>query len=152
MEPLEPMRPVSVHAPIQTSTPRWKSAAAMLGTMCVFAYALLSTRTGAGPVVMGVAVGVVGIVLYAMSISRTLRENSGKRIPMWGAPPVSPREMDLLAGVGMPLFAAGTLTALRASGMNWSYLFLGLCVMVSVLALILPALIHNSRVKRAPAA
>ena len=57
----------------------------MLGTMCVFAYALLSTRTGAGPVVMGVAVGVVGIVLYAMSISRTLERNSGKRIPM-GAP------------------------------------------------------------------
>lgn len=143
------MRPVSVQAPMQTSTPRWKSAAVMLGTMCAFAYALLSTGTGVGPVVMGVAVSVVGIVLYAMSISRTLRENAGKRIPMWGAPPVSPREMDLLAGVGMPLFAAGTLTALRASGMNWSYLFLGLCVMVSVLSLVLPALIHNSRVKRA---
>ncbi|WP_415394837.1 hypothetical protein ACMTN4_27160 [Rhodococcus globerulus] len=152
MEPLEPMRPVSVQAPMRTSTPRWKSAAVMLGTMCAFAYALLSTGTGAGPVVMGVAVSVVGVVLYAMSISRTLRENAGKRIPMWGAPPVSPREMDLLAGVGMPLFAAGTLTALRASGMNWSYLFLGLCAMVSVLALILPALIHNSRVKRALAA
>ena len=43
----------------------------------------------------------------------------------------------------MPLFAAGTLTALRASGMNWSFPFLGLCVMVSVLSFIFPALIDN---------
>lgn len=76
------MRPVSVQAPIQTSTPRWKSAAAMLGTMCVFAYALLSTRTGPGSVAAGVAVGIVGVGLYAMSVVRTLRENSGKRIPL----------------------------------------------------------------------
>ena len=146
------MRPVSVQAPIQTSTPRWKSTAVLLGTMCVFAYALLSTRTGPGPVAAGVAVGIVGVGLYAMSVVRTLRENSGKRIPMWGAPPVSPSEMDLLAGVGMPLLTAGVLTAIRASGLTWPYLFFGLFATVIVLALILPVLIHNSRVKRSPAA
>ncbi|MFE4499422.1 hypothetical protein ACFRFQ_06135 [Rhodococcus sp. NPDC056743] len=148
MDPLEPMRPVSIQAPAKTSTPMWKSAAVMLGTMCVFAYALLSTRTGTGPVAAGVAVGIVGVGLYAMSVVRTLRENSGKRIPLWGDAPVSPREMDLLAGAGMPLLAAGVLTAIRASGLTWPYLFFGLFATVMVLALILPVLIHNSRVKR----
>ncbi|WP_336880883.1 hypothetical protein [Rhodococcus globerulus] len=65
---------------------------------------------------------------------------------------MSPREMDLFAGVGMPLLTAGVLTAIRASGLTWPYLFFGLFATVMVLALILPVLIHNSRVKRSPAA
>jgi hypothetical protein len=36
--------------------------------------------------------------------------------------------------------------------LTWPYLFFGLFATVIVLALILPVLIHNSRVKRSPAA
>ncbi len=96
MEPLEPMRPVGVTEDTHTSTPIWKSAPVTLGTVGVFAYALMSTRTGVVEVALGAVIAIAGVALYFISVMRTIRENSDSRVPLLGTPPVSPRDVDLL--------------------------------------------------------
>ncbi|MFD9679407.1 hypothetical protein ACFWAD_05995 [Rhodococcus sp. NPDC059969] len=148
MEPLEPMRPVSVPADTHTSTPIWTTAPLAMGATCFVAYAMLSTRSGAGSIAIGVAMAVVGVALYFASVGRTLRENSGRRVPVLGTPPVSPRDVDLLAGAGTPLIMGGSLLAIRAAGWTWAYLYLGLLAVTMVAAYVLPVVVHNRRLRK----
>ncbi|MFE5641947.1 hypothetical protein [Rhodococcus sp. NPDC056516] len=148
MEPLEPMRSVSVPADTHTSTPIWKSAPVTLGTMGVFAYALMSTRTGVVEVALGAMIAIAGAALYFISVMRTIRENSGRRVPVLGTPPVSPRDVDLLAGAGMPLIMGGSLLAIRAAEWTRPYLYLGLLAVIMVAAYVLPVVMHNRRLRK----
>ncbi|YCN57718.1 hypothetical protein AB9M10_10160 [Rhodococcus erythropolis] len=143
MEPLEPMRSVSVPADTYASTPIWKSAPVTLATVGVFAYALMSTRTGVVEVALGAVIAIAGAALYCMSVMRTIRENSGSRVPLLGTPPVSPRDVDLLAAAGMPLIMGGSLLAIRAAGWTWPYLYLGLLAVIMVAVYVLPVVVHN---------
>ncbi|MBP2525402.1 MULTISPECIES: hypothetical protein [unclassified Rhodococcus (in: high G+C Gram-positive bacteria)] len=147
MEPLEPMRPVSVPADTHKS-PIWKSAPVTLGTVGVFAYALMSARTGVVEVALGAAIAIAGAALYCMSVMRTIRENSCSRVPLLGTPPVSPRDVDLLAGAGMPLIMGGSLLAIRAAGWTWPYLYLGLLAVIMVATYVLPVVVHNRRLRK----
>lgn len=148
MEPLEPMRPVGVTEDAHTSTPIWKSAPVTLGTVGVFAYALMSTRTGVVEVALGAVIAIAGVALYFISVMRTIRENSDSRVPLLGTPPVSPRDVDLLAGAGMPLIMGGSLLAIRAAGWTWPYLYLGLLAVIMVAAYVLPVVLHNRRLRK----
>ncbi|NHP16483.1 hypothetical protein G8767_23275 [Rhodococcus sp. IC4_135] len=148
MEPLEPMRPVGVTEDTHTSTPIWKSAPVTLGTVGVFAYALMSTRTGVVEVALGGVIAIAGAALYFISVMRTIRENSDSRVPLLGTPPVSPRDVDLLAGAGMPLIMGGSLLAIRAAGWTWPYLYLGLLAVIMVAAYVLPVVLHNRRLRK----
>ena len=159
MEPLEPMRPVSVPTDTHKSTPIWKSAPVTLGTVGVFAYALMSARTGVVEVALGAALAIADALgaggraparaaLYCMSVMRTIRENSCSRVPLLGTPPVSPRDVDLLAGAGMPLIMGGSLLAIRAAGWTWPYLYLGLLAVIMVATYVLPVVVHNRRLRK----
>jgi len=92
MEPLEPMRPVSVAVDTRIKTPLWKMVVLYPAVTSVFMFAALTTRTGIGLVVLGLAIFVVGATTYAMSERRMLRENSGVRVPYFAGPPVYSRQ------------------------------------------------------------
>ncbi|MGW6656328.1 hypothetical protein [Rhodococcus sp. NPDC055024] len=149
MEPLEPMRSVSVAVDTRTKTPLWKMVVLYPAVMSVFMFAALTTRTGVGLAVLGLAIFAVGASTYAMSERRMLRENAGIRLPYFGGPPVAPRHLDLLAAAGMPLLTSGAVLTVRASEAGRPWVFISLFAIAMVLAITVPMVVHNVRVKRA---
>ena len=141
------MRPISVAVDTRTKTPLWKMVVLYPAVTSVFMFAALTTRTGIGLVVLGLAIFVVGASTYAMSERRMLRENSGVRVPYFAGPPVAPRHVDLLAA-GMPLLTSGAVLTVRASETERPWVFISVLVIAMVLAITVPMVVHNARVKR----
>ena len=152
MQPLEPMRSVSVAVDTRIKTPLWKIAVLYPTVTSVFMFAALTTRTGIGLVVLGLVIFAVGASTYAMSERRTLRENAGVRVPYFAGPPVAPRRLDLLAAAGMPLLTSGAVLTVRASEAARPWVFIALFAVAMVLAITVPMVVHNVRAKRAESA
>ncbi|MDI9904521.1 hypothetical protein [Rhodococcus sp. IEGM 1406] len=152
MEPLEPMRPVSVAVDTRTKTPLWKMAVLYPAVTSVFMFAALTTRTGIGLVVLGLVIFAVGASTYAMSERRMLRENSGVRVPYFAGPPVAPRHVDILAAAGMPLLTSGAVLTVRASDTERPWVFISVFVIAMALAITVPMVVHNVRAKRTESA
>ena len=130
----------------------WKTIAASIFIVAATIVTVLSNWTGTAPIVLGSLTGIVGGTLLIMSVSRTLRENAGQRIPHSGHPPVRPRRGDLLAGIGLTLVGLGPWAAFRASdASSGTLLFLALAVFL-LLVSIVPNIVHNARVRRTASA
>lgn len=132
------------------NTSWWRVLAAgtaLVLIMAAWTYAVAGNPDAALAWALGSVLFVIGVGLLTTSTARVLRENAGHRVPFWGAPPVRPRRLDLLAGLGGPLAAGGAIFIAMALDRGlWPVLPL---MAVVALLVILLQLAHNRRLPAA---
>lgn len=146
MEPLQPMRPVSVQHDERDSPPRWKVWGVHLALASFVLTVVFVDERQSWSVAAGVCASVIGSALVVASTRRTIRENAGRRIPWLGRPPVEPRRMDLLLTYGMPMAAFGVALVARNGYFHWPVAVAVVCIGVVGLPAAAQAW-HNYRVR-----
>ena len=146
MPEIPPMRPVrdSDSAPT-SSTPSWRLAAWMFAIVAA-SIAMTVVPTSRMTVIVGALVTAAGAGFAAAGTRRTLRENSGQRVPWWGQPTTRPRRWDLLSGTGIPLVAYGSILMGRSVDRLSGFAFPLVVVAAVALALCAAQVLHNRRV------
>lgn len=96
-----------------------------------------------GMFVAGVVAAVLGIVLFHVALSRTLRANAADRIPVGGRTKTIPRGSIAMraAGAGLIILGAGLMSV---EGVLWAVMV----VLVGPVAAIIAVILHNQRVCR----
>lgn len=136
-------RPIAVRDVSRMDTPWWRVVASLILVMAAWIYAIVVAPGGALAWTVGIITVVVGVGCFGASMVRILRENAGHRVPFWGSPPVRPRRLDLLAGLGLPLVVAGGV--LIGNVFDYGpWLAAALMVAVGIAAIVSP-LVHNRR-------
>ncbi|MDI9933097.1 hypothetical protein QM588_21980 [Rhodococcus sp. IEGM 1354] len=147
MEPLQPMRPVDVRYDEREAAPRWKVWGARIVLAALVLTAILVEDGQSWMVVAGVCASAIGAALIVASTRRTMRENTGRRIPWLGRPPVEPRRVDLLDTFGLPMVVFGIAVAAKSASVPWFFALPVVCVGAVGVPLAAQAW-HNHRVRR----
>ncbi|MFY2788059.1 hypothetical protein [Rhodococcus sp. KRD162] len=119
MEPLQPMRPVSVQQDERESAPSWKLWCAYVGLAALFLASMWIDGGYRWIVAAGIFIFAIGAALSIAAARRISRENAGRRIPWIGFPPVRPRKVDLLETVGASMTLTGALMAANNLSIPW---------------------------------
>ncbi|WP_424808673.1 hypothetical protein [Rhodococcus sp. 27YEA15] len=143
---------MSVRPDSQTTPPTWKVVAVLVAVVTAATVALVYSGTGRSAVLLGIVMALGGAALTVMSERRILRENAGRRMSLFGSPPVRPRRFDLLSGAGVPLLMFGSAISVQASTGPRPYLLLGVLATATILAMTFAYIVHNRRISQVPEA
>ncbi|MBJ7324229.1 MAG: hypothetical protein JHC70_18035 [Rhodococcus sp.] len=147
MEPLQPMRPVDVRYDEREAAPRWKVWGARI-VLAAFCLTVVFVDEGQSWLIAaGVCASVIGAALVVASTRRTMRENTGRRIPWASRPPIEPRQVDLLDTFGLPMAVFGVALTAKSAYVPWSFAVAVVCIGVVGVPLAAHAW-HNHRVRR----
>jgi len=147
MEPLQPMRPVSVHHDEREEAPLWKVWGSYAGLAALYLISMWVDGGQRWAIVAGSCVFVVGAALSIAVARRISHDNANRRIPWIGLRPVMARKHDLLEGVGVPMTFLGALLVANnvPVPLHTSLPIIGFCFIGSIVA---PQAWHNHRVRR----
>ncbi|MGA9873201.1 MAG: hypothetical protein WBQ44_18925 [Rhodococcus sp. (in: high G+C Gram-positive bacteria)] len=134
---------------METPTPVWKAAATVI--VGAFLGGLSAVvRDGAWwAIALGLVVLCAGSVLAVQAVQRICRENTGRRIPWFGRPPVSPRRFDLKSGLGAPLVVIGAVILGQNLAWPWPVMIVA-AGLFSVGVSTVAVSVHNRRVNAPP--